>query len=485
VTEVVASIAARDPESSARRSADAAAAGADWIELRLDAWPAGADLGPVLAAAPRPVLVTCRLPRDGGSFPGTAAERLGLLRAALAAGARGIDLEDWEEWVPAPRPPRVIRSLHARAGPPADLARSRDALLARGADIAKIAVRVADLADAGPLLRLVADTDQRRAPTVAFALDEIGAPTRVLAACLGAPLVYACVAAGEETAPGQPTAAELIRLYRVAERGARTAFCGVLGAAARRSLGPLVHNGAFARLGVDAVYLAVETARPEEVVAMLPRDPWRGLSVTSPYKERMLAACASLDAAARECRAVNTLCRREDGRLAGHNTDVIGVGFALAKGGVALTGGEAAAVLGGGGAARAAARALERLGAAVTVLARNPGPSLRACAAVRGWTVAPFAAAVLRELRPRVVVHATPVGADGGERVLPEWTPAPGTAVLDMVYRPARTRLLEDARAAGAIALSGVDMFLGQAAAQVELFTGQRLSAADLAELLP
>ena len=128
------------------------------------------------------MLVACRTPQDGGEFEGSAEERRALLEAALAGGARGIDLEDWEEWRPARRPERIVRSHHALDGMPADLVALRDRLVA-GGDVAKIAVAVDDLADAAPLCELLARTDQQRSPTTAFGLGVACAPTR-LTACL-------------------------------------------------------------------------------------------------------------------------------------------------------------------------------------------------------------------------------------------------------------------------------------------------------------
>jgi shikimate 5-dehydrogenase len=86
-----------------------------------------------------------------------------------------------------------------------------------------------------------------------------------------------------------------------------------------------------------------------------------------------------------------------------------------------------------------------------------------------------------------VLVHATPVGSidrDVEERLLPDWLPAAGTVVLDMVYQPQQTRLLRDAVAAGAVAVPGVEMFLAQAAAQVQLFTGARIEVDALRAFL-
>ena len=95
---LVASVFARSAEQVRRDARRAAMLGADWIELRLDAWPAAQDLGPVIGGVGLPVLVACRTHEDGGEYRGTLTARRELLSYALRAGAQGIDLEHWETW---------------------------------------------------------------------------------------------------------------------------------------------------------------------------------------------------------------------------------------------------------------------------------------------------------------------------------------------------------------------------------------------------
>jgi 3-dehydroquinate dehydratase/shikimate dehydrogenase len=484
MADLIASIFAVEPAATAALARQAARAGADWIELRLDRWPRQADLRPLIAEMTLPVLVSCRTPRDHGGFTGTLAERRALLERALEAGAQGIDLEEWERWDPPAGGPRLhIRSHHNFTGVDDHLPAIRDRLLGRGATLAKIVVMAHDLTDAEPVMELLAGSDQDAEPTTAFALGRTAWPTRVLAALLGAPMVYGSVADGEETAPGQVPVRLLAELYRVQALTSRTAVYGLLGNPALHSLGPWLHNRALRRLGVDGVYLPFETSRPEALVAMLSRRRLRGLSVTAPFKEQMLGLCHRLDDAARAAGAVNTITFEAHGVVVGHNTDVAGVAGALQRAGLPGGAGQRAAVIGCGGAGRAAGEALAGMGYAVTFLGRS-FDGIREHARARGYPLAGLRAAVLDELHPRVVVHATPVGGDGGpadqRRVVPEWMPDSGSFVLDMIYRPRRTALLEDAARAGAVAVPGIEMFLTQAARQVELFTGRRLEEAEL-----
>ncbi len=491
MAQIIASIDAEGREQTLQQAARAAMAGADWIELRLDRWPVDADLEALIGAIRLPVLVAIRTKDDGGRFTGSLAQRRELFGRALAAGAAGIDLEHWETWTPSVGRNRLrlmIRSYHALTAVPKDLAAIHDRLFTAQGTVGKIAVTAHDLADAAPVLDLLAACDQRTRPTVAFAMGRTAWPTRILAAAMGAPFVYAAVESGQETAPGQLPVDACRGLYRVHSLSGATTLLGLLGNPALRSLGPVLHNRAYRRLGVDALYLPFETSKPEAVLAMLPRGRRRGLSVTAPHKAAMAAQCHRLSAEAGAVGVVNTMTFEAHGLIVGHNTDVPGVLGALRRAGIGQVEPRSrpAAVLGTGGAARAAAFALLRIGYEVTMLGRSLDP-VRAFAAHHGVRLGALSAKVLDELRPAVVVQATPVGSlgrDPAERILPEWTPHKGVAVLDMVYQPRWTPLLRDVERHGGIAIPGAEMFLTQAAAQIELFTGSYVPEAELRSFL-
>ena len=485
MAQLIASVLAHTRDQVLRDAARAAMLGADWLELRLDTWPADEDLTPVFAAVRLPVLVACRTPEDGGGYRGTLGERRELLTQALAAGAQGIDLEQWETWSPPVGHTGLklrVRSFHSFTGVPRELRQLRDELSSPGT-VAKIVVTAHDLADAAPVFELLQGTDQTRQPTVAFALGRTAWPTRVMSAAMGSPFVYGSLGENEATAPSQPSIAQLGGLYRIGQLGPGTTWYGLLGNPALHSLGPWLHNRAFRRLGIDGVYLPLETSRPDAVLAMLPRERLGGVSVTAPHKQRLLDACDVASEEAVAVGAVNTLVFGADAsgepRCTGHNTDVLGVRAALQEAGAGRDApGAAAVVLGAGGAARAGAFALRQLGYEVTMLARSHD-------AVRAWTeqhsirVGSLSESVLERLAPRVLINATPVGSVDRapeERLVPEYTPAEGTIVHDMVYRPHRTRLLRDAERAGCATVPGVEMFLAQAQAQVHLFTGESVS---------
>lgn len=489
MAQIIASMFATSPAQVVRQAQRAAMEGADWVELRLDSWPTGVDLGPVLASIHLPVLVACRTPEDGGQFRGTIAERRSLLSMAIHAGCAGLDLDIDDSWAPplgGTRLRLMVRSFHSFTGVPKQLGALQARMHGHGGVVAKIVVSANDVADAAPVLALLQQTDQQRHPTVAFAMGRTAWPTRVLAAALGAPFVFGSIEVGQETAPGQLPVALLHGLYRVQQLGAKTQLFGLLGNPALQSLGPWLHNRVFRRLGLDAVYLPFESYRPEDVLAMLPSERLRGLSVTAPWKERMVQSCNHLAASAEATGVVNTVLADAHGMREGCNTDVAGVRQALLAAGVGPGTGRRGVVLGAGGAARAGAVALREMGFHTTMLGRSLEPA-REFAKAAGVQLGSLGSNVLRDLDPAVILQATPLGSLGrepDERPVPDYRFTAGTVVMDMVYQPRWTRFLRDAAADGATVVPGADMFLHQAAAQVALFTGAKVAIDTLRGLL-
>lgn len=270
----------------------------------------------------------------------------------------------------------------------------------------------------------------------------------------------------------------------------RTRVAAVIGHPVRHSLSPVIHNAAFRALELDWAYLAFEVAPGEARQAL---DAMRvlgieGLNVTMPHKAEVAAAVDRLSPVAASLGAVNTVVRHGD-ELVGDNTDGDGFLAALEDDGFDPAGCRCV-VVGAGGAGRAVVHALGRAGAAdVAVVARRP-EAAEAAAALGGRTGGPddVAAADL-------VVNATPVGMAGvtdlhHERQVP-FEPGllrAGQLVVDLVYEPLMTPLLQAARKQGAAATNGVGMLLHQAALAFEQWTGQpaplpAMSAALLAEL--
>ena len=257
---------------------------------------------------------------------------------------------------------------------------------------------------------------------------------------------------------------------------ASTSVVGVMGFPVAHSLSPLLHNTAFAHLGLDWVSLAF-TVRPGRAAAALAgaRDLGiRGLSVTMPHKEDAAAAVAVRTPEAERLGAVNCVAD-EHGLWLGDNTDGAGLVAALARGGRFVPRGRRCVVVGAGGAARAVVAALGDAGAAeVAVVNRTPERAAVAAAlagpAGRVGTAEDARGADL-------VVNATPAGMDdvagAATWPVPPELLGPGQVVVDLVYHPPVTRWLAAAGDRGATTLNGLGMLVHQAALQIERWTGR------------
>lgn len=467
------------------------------LELRLDlAPPGGVDLRRLLEARPRPVIVTCRPRREGGSWIGQEPERLEVLRQAAALGAEWVDVE-WdaaEKLGPLPAGTRRIVSRH-RFQPTRDLEPLFAAVRAVPADLRKVAVSAGGAEEA---LALLARAAGEPAPTLAVAMGDAGLVSRLAGGLYGAPWLYAAASPGRPGAPGQLPVEELAALLRGRRPSPASALYGVVGDPVLHSRSPRLFNAAFARLGADALHTWLETRDPLALLREAERHPrLRGLAVTLPHKATLARALPGLggrlspEAAATG--ALNTLLRAADGAWEGRNTDALAaralVRTAIARSPAAA--GREAAVLGTGGSARALVWALRAEGLAVRVYGRREAAG-RALAEELGavWGGAPAALPLAGDAAaPGIVAHCTPVGMHGQRGPACLLDPAalgPETCVYELVYTPVETELVRRARAAGARVIDGRTHFLHQALLQLQAWLpgAEGLTPADLEALL-
>jgi shikimate dehydrogenase len=267
-------------------------------------------------------------------------------------------------------------------------------------------------------------------------------------------------------------------VYRVRAIGPDTRAYGLLGKDVLRSLSPAIQNRAFAECGVDAVYVPLQAESLAAFLEALPELGVSGFSVTRPYKQQILDHLDSVTPQAAESGSVNTVIV-QDGRLVGLSTDGDGVLMPLRQ--RVDPKGRAATILGAGGAARAAAFALVRAGAFVTVSSRREEQARELADAARCDSCSLEAAA---RLPFDVLVNATPLGSGAfpGESPFPAHALRAGQVVFDMVYEPSETPLLAAARAAGCQAIDGVEMLVAQAVGQFEAWTGKTAPVAAMSQ---
>jgi shikimate dehydrogenase len=265
----------------------------------------------------------------------------------------------------------------------------------------------------------------------------------------------------------------------------------VLGSPIAHSLSPTLHRAAYAWLGLDWSYEAIEVDEQGLATFVAGLGPeWVGLSLTMPLKEAVLPLVADIDPAAQLTRAVNTVLLDAAGHR-GFNTDIAGMVAVLGAHGVAA--GARALVLGGGATARSTLAALARVGAGQATVAVRRGSVAAELAALGGRIGLPVVAGEWAQAnalllaageRADVVVSTVPRGvADPLVASVPTG-PAPALFV-DVLYDPGPTPLAAAWQHAGGTVAGGRELLVGQAVEQVALMTGQRVPPEVLRAALP
>ena len=253
---------------------------------------------------------------------------------------------------------------------------------------------------------------------------------------------------------------------------------GVIGDPIEHSLSPVMHNAAFEALGLDAIYLAFRVAEHElgDAIRGAKSLGIAGLNVTIPLKEKALAFVDADDVATR-IGAINTIAFTS-GTPTGYNTDGIGA-LTVLKERVREIRGKEVLILGAGGAARAIAFYLDAEGARLTIANRTED---RAAMLASSLHNADFISLREEELKRHIrdadiLINTTPVGmyprADAtlvNARMM-----HPELVVFDIVYNPAETKLLREAKKAGVqTIIEGVKMLVYQGAASFRIWTGMK-----------
>lgn len=265
-----------------------------------------------------------------------------------------------------------------------------------------------------------------------------------------------------------------------------TTLAAVIGDPVAHSLSPALHNAAFAASGLDWAYVALPVAAGNGAAAV---DAMRtlglgGLSVTMPHKDAVAAAADERSDAVTALGAANCLVPIGDGRVRAENTDGVGFLHGLRDDAGVDVAGRRVAILGAGGAARAVAHACGSADAAA-VLVVNRTPERAAVAAELAGTVGQ-AADVAEIATADIVVNATSVGmGDSTEMPCDPTLFHAGQIVVDLIYVPAETRWLVEARAAGIEAHNGLSMLVHQAAVAFTLWTGAEAPVGAMRAALP
>jgi len=462
--------------------------GAQLVELRLDYLRSRVDLNALISQRPCPVVVTVRRHQDGGLYRGDEDQRRVLLRSAVVAGVEYVDLEE-DAAAAIPRYGRTKRiiSYHDFRKTPDDLVEIHQRLAALDADVVKLATMANTPHDNVRMLQLV---KQAQIPTVGICMGDLGTASRVLTGRFGAPFTYATFHHERQLAPGQLSYQEMKDVYDYDRIRGDSEVYGVIGDPIGHSLSPLIHNTAFRAQNLNKIYVPFRI--PKENLEEFLRDArdlgLRGLSVTIPHKEAIIKHLTRVDTAVNGIGAANTVVFEGEQNI-GYNTDYRAAMDSL-EGALKAIGktpedlkSAAALILGAGGAARAIAYGLVRRGATLTVTSRTFENAERLAQRLQ-CRVTPWERRLTVEAD--IVVNCTPVGMHPEVNESPYEFQAfkPGGIAFDTVYNPENTLFIKQARERGCHVVTGVEMFIRQAALQYQLFTGHEAPVAQMRQAL-
>lgn len=239
--------------------------------------------------------------------------------------------------------------------------------------------------------------------------------------------------------------------------------CGLLGQRLSHSYSPAIH----AEFG-DYRYCLIEK-EPRQIPDFLRHGAFHGLNVTMPYKRTVIPFLDELTETAQTLGAVNTVVRRPDGSLLGHNSDFFGFRSMVLRSGLSVSG-KKCLVLGSGGASATAVAVLKEMGANTVIISRSGKNNYHN---------------LHQHSDAKLIVNTTPVGMYPNCGISPVDLSAFADleGVLDVIYNPARTKLLLDAEARGLVAMNGLWMLVAQAAESSRYFTGQTIPDEKIEEV--
>ncbi|KAJ6876929.1 hypothetical protein NC651_029829 [Populus alba x Populus x berolinensis] len=504
-TMVCAPLMARSVEQMVVDMQIAEAHGADAVEVWLDCingFQPSQDLETIIRNKPLPVIIVYRPRWEGGQYEGDEHTRLEALRLAHELGADYIDVElkvasDLVREVKSKHQTggKVIVSSYLSGATPSkeDLRHLAESMQATKADIIKVVSNANDITELERIFHLLSHSE---VPAVAYSLGERGLISQLLCPKFGGAFVYGTMEGN--SIPGLPTLDSLREAYKVENINSDTKVFGLVSKPVSHSKGPILHNPAFRHANFNGIYVPMFVDDLKEFFEVYASPDFAGYSVGFPYKEAVVQFCDEVHPLAKSIGAVNTIIRKpSDGKLIGYNTDCEGSIASIEDAlkdqryinGESLNSplaGKQFVVVGAGGAGRAIAVGAKSRGARVIIFDIDLERAKSLAQVVSGEAHHFDSLAHFQPEKGAILANATPIGMHPSTDRIPvaEATLGNYQLVFDAVYTPRKTRLLEDSDAAGAITVSGVEMFLKQAIGQFSLFTGREAPKEFMREIL-
>ena len=488
------------------------------LELRLDYLEDHSELEQMIKRAQKNnflIIATYRPKSESDKFAEDGTGRLALLRKAIDIGVNYVDIEhdsfenkeDFDKFkeFANKQTTKVIVSRHLD-NTPEDIGKIYNDLKNFGADIVKLVTTANNILDNFKVFELLLGSDYK---TIAFCMGEEGKVSRILCPKFGSKITYASMGKGKESASGQIPIKELIETYRVHTINSETEIFGLLGDPVEQSKGIYIHNAAFAKENVNAVYVLLKVDKEKETdlnnfMGDAKKIGIKGLSVTIPYKERIKRFLDDFESISKRVGTFNTVINQKD-RIKGYNTDIKAaieslesfilekldkneidkvIWYKGAENTDLVLRGKKIVIYGAGGAGRAIAFGLKEKDAEIFVVNRNSKRAEELSKDVDCHFIENIIDIEdIHEID--IFINATEVGMFSKDNAnFRHESPLKYHNVLknckvvyDIIYNPEETKLLQEAEKRECLTLNGVDMFIRQAGEQFKLFTGKEAPA--------
>jgi 3-dehydroquinate dehydratase / shikimate dehydrogenase len=419
------------------------------------------------------IIITFRNKRCGGFYKGSELSRLSFLRHALTLGLPYIDLEYdvnpyiLNDFLRNRKNTKIILSYHNFKNTPDNLDQIFRKMKGKNPDIIKICTHAQSTEDNLKVLSLL-KKESGNSRIITHTMGEKGVVSRIIGALKGNAYTYTSSAENLQTAPGQISIDKYKSIYFLDRLNKKSKIFGLIGNPVKHSFGYIIHNYAFNKLVMNSVYVNFPVENLESFITKF-SDYYQGLSITIPYKEKIIPFLDYIDPIAEESKSVNTVVRKNK-KLYGYNTDRIGIYKVLKK--YAVLKNQVVVILGAGGSARSVLSELTHKSNKIFILNRNEN---RAENLATEFNCNYGRLNDISKIDYTLLINTTPLGMHPNIDESPVKTKdLRKSIVFDLIYNPFETKLLKDARQKRCTTISGFEMFLFQAEEQFYIFTEKR-----------
>lgn len=288
----------------------------DLLEVQLDRFSKAPDVKELLANKPKPIILSCRRPADGGQWSGTEEERLALLRQCIVSKADYVEIElDAADQIRKFPPAKRVISYTNLQETPANIGEIYAEALKKSPDIIKLVTVAKTPEEAWPLMQILS---KPKVPTVVVGLGKPGLMLTVLGKRIGAPFTYAALEKGMEAYPEQPTVRELRDVYCYDDIGKTTRLIAVTGFTDREYVIAGVLNRGFKNLDLNMRCLPVQVGNINLFSKVMDIVKMKAVVTSEPWRKDMLKVANELEPAAEQAQALDLLVH-EDKVWTGYN----------------------------------------------------------------------------------------------------------------------------------------------------------------------